>query len=61
MSSDVTSDKRLIREIIDNWIIFSDSGNWERFAECWHDDGFMAATWFRAPAGGLYPCKTRGV
>ena len=45
MSNDVIGDKRQIREIVDNWIIFSDSGDWDRFAECWHEDGFMAATW----------------
>jgi hypothetical protein len=45
MSDTVLNDKKAIQELVDNWIIFSDSGHWERFAECWHDDGFMAATW----------------
>lgn len=45
MSDTVFKEKKAIQELVDNWIIFSDLGDWDRFAECWHDDGFMAATW----------------
>ena len=58
--SDIIADKRAIRELVDNWIIFSDSGNWERFAECWHEDGFMAATWFQAPASDFIKARKEG-
>ena len=58
--SDVISDKREIREIVDNWIIFSDSGDWDRFAECWHEDGTMAATWFQAPAAEFIRARREG-
>jgi hypothetical protein len=44
------SDKLLIRELIENWIIYSDSGDFERFRKLWHDDGFMSATWFEGTA-----------
>ena len=27
-----------------------DAGDWERFAELWHDDGRMEATWFQGSA-----------
>ncbi|MGH8149322.1 MAG: nuclear transport factor 2 family protein [Steroidobacteraceae bacterium] len=50
MSSDVYAEKQAIREIVDQWVIFSDSGDWERFAALWHDDGWMTATWLQAPA-----------
>lgn len=60
MSSDNTADKRAIRELVDNWIIFSDSGNWERFAECWHEDGFMCATWFQASADEFIKARKEG-
>lgn len=43
-------DKVAIRELIDRWIITSDSGFWDEFKKTWHDDGFMAATWFQASA-----------
>ena len=36
-----------IREVLDNWIVYSDGGDWERFRRCWHDDGRMMATWFQ--------------
>ena len=48
MSSDVQADKLAIREIIEQWVIFSDSGDWERFAALWHEDGWMTATWLQA-------------
>lgn len=58
--NDVVVDKREIKELVDNWIIFSDSGDWDRFAECWHEDGFMAATWFQAPAAEWVRARREG-
>ena len=43
-------DKLAIRELLQNWVIWRDSGEWERFATVWHDDGVMMATWFQGPA-----------
>jgi hypothetical protein len=45
-----TADKLAIQEIVNNWVIWSDSGDWERFATVWHDDAWMTATWFQGPA-----------
>jgi hypothetical protein len=45
-SADIAS----IREIIENWIIWRDSGDWERFRKVWHEDGRMMATWFQGSA-----------
>jgi SnoaL-like domain len=42
-------DKRLIRELIENWVVWRDAGHWERFRTVWHDDGVMMATWFQGP------------
>lgn len=50
MSDDGAADRQAIREIVDRWVIYSDAGDWERFAALWHDDGWMSATWFQAPA-----------
>jgi hypothetical protein len=44
MSSE-ESDRFAIRQLVDEWIIFSDGGDWERFRSLWHDDGHMIATW----------------
>lgn len=40
-------EKLAIRELLENWVVWRDSGNWERFRTCWHDDGLMMATWFQ--------------
>ncbi len=39
-----------IRELLENWVVWRDAGDWERFATVWHDDGRMIATWFQAGA-----------
>lgn len=36
-----------IRELIENWAVWRDSGDWERFRTVWHSDGVMMATWFQ--------------
>jgi hypothetical protein len=39
-----------IREIVENWAVWRDAGDWERFRTVWHDDGRMMATWFQGTA-----------
>src|SRR5438552_17975414 len=46
----VMAEKLAIRETIDNWILWRDAGDWERFKTVWHPDGWMNATWFQGPA-----------
>jgi len=41
---------REIRAVVENWALWRDAGDWDRFATCWHDDGWMTATWFQGPA-----------
>lgn len=60
MDSQVFEDKRAIQEIVDQWIIFSDGGDWERFAALWHEDGWMSATWFQAPASDFVKARREG-
>jgi SnoaL-like domain len=43
-------DKLAIRELLQNWAVWRDAGDWERFATVWHDDAVMMATWFQGPA-----------
>ena len=43
-------EKLAIREVVENWAMWRDSGDWERFATVWHADGWMTATWFQGPA-----------
>jgi hypothetical protein len=49
MTSDVF-EKLAIREVIENWAVWRDAGDWERFRTVWHDDGRMMATWFQGSA-----------
>jgi SnoaL-like domain len=46
----VSDDRQLIRDLVENWALWRDAGDWERFATVWHDDGFMMATWFQGAA-----------
>ena len=43
-------DKLAIVEVVHNWALWRDAGDWERFRTVWHDDGWMTATWFQGPA-----------
>lgn len=43
---ETTADKIAIREVIECWAIWRDSGNWERFPGVWHPGATMTATWF---------------
>jgi SnoaL-like domain len=46
----MSDDRALIRDLVENWAVWRDAGDWERFATVWHEDGFMMATWFQGPA-----------
>ena len=48
--NDILADKLAIRELVENWVLYRDAGDWERFATVWHPDGWMTATWFQGPA-----------
>ena len=46
----IDQDKLEIRAVVENWVLWRDAGDWDRFATVWHDDGWMTATWFQGPA-----------
>jgi len=58
--SHVTDDKVAIREVIENWALWRDAGDWERFATVWHDDAWMTATWFQGPASRFIEVSRAG-
>ncbi len=41
------TDRTAIRELVENWAVWRDAGDWDRFRTVWHDDGVMMATWFQ--------------
>jgi hypothetical protein len=53
-------ERLLIRELIENWVLFRDAGDWERFRSLWHDDGRMMATWCQADVDGFIKASQQG-
>src|SRR5436190_3079623 len=52
--------KAAIRELVENWVVWRDAGDWERFRTVWHDDGRMMATWFQGPADDFIRVSREG-
>ncbi len=50
MFQDLEADRLAIRQVVENWVLWRDSADWERFAAVWHPDAWMTATWFQGPA-----------
>ena len=53
-------DKLTIRELVENWVIWRDSGDWDRFRTVWHDDGVMQATWTQGTADEFIAISKKG-
>jgi SnoaL-like domain len=41
------ADRQEIRDLVENWAVWRDAGDWERFRTVWHPGGRMMATWFQ--------------
>jgi len=54
------ADRLAIRDLIDNWAVWRDAGDWERFATVWHEDGWMSATWFQGSAADFIRVSKEG-
>jgi hypothetical protein len=50
MADETLMEALAIRTVVDNWVLWRDAGDWERFRTVWHDDGYMMATWFQGTA-----------
>ena len=53
-------DRLAIADVVNQWVLWSDSGEWNRFATVWHDDGWMTATWFQGPATEFQKARRAG-
>jgi hypothetical protein len=47
MPDDELAQRLAIREVVENWALWRDAGDWERFRTVWADEGRMMATWFQ--------------
>jgi ketosteroid isomerase-like protein len=57
---DALLDRLSIAEVVENWVLFSDSGDWAGFASVWHDDAWMTSTWFQGPAVEFQKARRAG-
>ena len=53
-------DRLAIREVVENWVVWRDAGDWERFGSVWHPDARMMATWFQGPASEFIAVSREG-
>jgi hypothetical protein len=53
-------DRLDIVEVVQNWAVWRDAGDWERFRTVWHEDGWMTATWFQGPAAKFIEVSKAG-
>jgi hypothetical protein len=53
-------DRLAIRDLVENWAVWRDAGDWERFATVWHEEGWMSATWFQGPARNFMRVSQEG-
>jgi SnoaL-like domain len=53
-------DKLAIAEVVQNWAIWRDAGDWPRFRTVWHADGWMTATWFQGSADAFIEASKAG-
>ncbi len=56
----MTSDALEIRALVENWAVWRDAGDWERFATCWHPEGRMMATWKQGTAAEFIEASIAG-
>lgn len=58
--TDELLDRLAIRDLVENWAVWRDAGDWERFRTVWHDDGVMMATWFQGDADAFIKVSREG-
>jgi SnoaL-like domain len=60
MSDQESEDRSAIAALVNNWAVWRDAGDWERFRGVWHDDGRMMATWFQGSADAFIAASREG-
>ena len=59
MKSDLI-DRLAIRDLIENWAMWRDTGRWDDFRKLWHSDGVMMATWFQGGVDDFIKVSQQG-
>lgn len=60
MITDDMIEQLRIRKLVEDWALWRDAGDWERFRTVWHSDGVMMATWFQGPAESFIKVTQEG-
>jgi hypothetical protein len=60
MSDGEIADRLAIAALVNNWAVWRDAGDWDRFRTLWHDDGRMMATWFQGSADAFVAASREG-
>ena len=56
----MSTDELEIRRLVDDWAVWRDAGEWDRFRTVWHDDGRMMATWFQGSCDDFIRASREG-
>jgi hypothetical protein len=54
------ADELAVRRLVQDWVVWRDAGDWERFRTVWHDDGRMMATWFQGSCDDFIAVSREG-
>ena len=52
--------REAIRDLVENWALWRDAGDWERFRTVWHPEGRMEATWFQGTGDEFIEANKEG-
>lgn len=57
---DALHERLAIREVVQNWALWRDAGDWQRFRTVWHPEARMMATWFQGSAERFIDASREG-
>ncbi len=57
----VDPDRLAIRQLVEDWVLYRDAGDWDRFRTVWHPEGYMMATWFQGAAEAFIRMSQEGM
>lgn len=56
-----SQDRAVIRQLIENWVVWRDTARWDEFRKVWHEDGRMAASWKQASYEDFIAANQKGM
>lgn len=51
-------DRAALRDLVESWAVWRDSGRWDKLLTLWHEDAIMSATWLQA-SGAAFTASSR--